>query len=112
MKFNANFVVIFNTYQIELFDGMETFLLLLLLLSSSYLQRVKDTVYREKEEKQKTVINIINKGWQCKAGRERLTPNQSEDPSSTEWTTIPTHRIKEAQKKLNNLVEDKKEAIK
>ena len=34
---------------------------------------------------------IIKKGWQCKAGRERLTPYQSEDPNPT----APTHRIKE-----------------
>ena len=34
---------------------------------------------------------IIKKGWQCKAGRERLTPYQSEDPTPT----IPTHRMKE-----------------
>ena len=36
-------------------------------------------------------IIIFKKGWQCKAGRERLTPYQSEDPSPT----IPTHRMKE-----------------
>ena len=37
------------------------------------------------------IIIIIIKGRQCKAGRERLTPCQSEDPSPT----IPTHRRKE-----------------
>ena len=37
------------------------------------------------------IIIIIKKGWQCKAGREQLTPYQSEDPSPT----IPTHRMKE-----------------
>ena len=26
------------------------------------------------------IIIIIKRGWQCKAGRERLTPYQSEDP--------------------------------
>ena len=34
---------------------------------------------------------IIKKGWQCKAGRERLTPYPSEDPNPT----TPTHRMKE-----------------
>ena len=34
---------------------------------------------------------IIKNGQQCKAGRERLTPYQSEDPNPT----IPTHRRKE-----------------
>ena len=38
------------------------------------------------------IINIIiKKGWQCKAGRERLTPYQSEDPNPT----TPTQRMKE-----------------
>ena len=37
------------------------------------------------------IIIIIEKGWQCKAGRERLTPYQSEDPNPT----IPTHRMNE-----------------
>ena len=35
-----------------------------------------------------TVIIIIKKGQQCKAGREWYTPYQSEDPSPT----IPTYR--------------------
>ena len=33
------------------------------------------------------IIIIIKRGWQCKAGRERLTPYQSEDPNPT----TPTH---------------------
>ena len=37
------------------------------------------------------IIIIIKKGWQYKAGRERLTSNQSEDPNPT----TPTHRMKE-----------------
>ena len=37
------------------------------------------------------VIIIIKRGWHCKAGRERLTPYQSEDPNPT----TPTHRKKE-----------------
>ena len=37
------------------------------------------------------IIIIIRKGRQCKAGRERLTPYQSEDPNPT----TPTHRMKE-----------------
>ena len=41
------------------------------------------------------IIIIINKGWQCKAGRERLTPYQSEDPNPT----TPTQRMKEEQEK-------------
>ena len=36
-------------------------------------------------------IIIIKKGWQCKAGRERLTPYQSKDPNPA----TPTHRMKE-----------------
>ena len=34
------------------------------------------------------VIIIIIKCWQCKAGRERLTPYQSEDPNPTTLTRI------------------------
>ena len=37
------------------------------------------------------IIIIIKKGWEYKAGRERLTNYQSKDPSPT----IPTHRMKE-----------------
>ena len=46
------------------------------------------------------IIIIIKKDWQCKAGRGRLTPYQSEDPSST----LPTYRGKEEKGKI---VEDK-----
>ena len=37
------------------------------------------------------IIIIIKKYWQCKAGRGRLTPYESEDPSPT----LPTYRRKE-----------------
>ena len=47
------------------------------------------------------IIIIIRKGRQCKAGRERLTPYQSEDPNPT----TPTHRMKEEKGKM---VGDKK----
>ena len=47
------------------------------------------------------IIIIIKKDWQCKAGRSRLTPYQSEDPSPT----LPTYRGKEEKGKI---VEDKK----
>ena len=47
------------------------------------------------------IIIIIKKDWQCKAGRGRLTPYQSEDPSPT----LPTNRGKEEKRKI---VEDKK----
>ena len=47
------------------------------------------------------IIIIIKKDWQCKAGRARLTPYQSEDPS----TTLPTYRGKEEKGKI---VKDKK----
>ena len=47
------------------------------------------------------IIIIINKYWQCKAQRGRLTPYQSEDPSPT----LPTDRGKEEKGKI---VEDKK----
>ena len=49
------------------------------------------------------IIIIIKRGWQCKAGRERSTPYQSEDPNPT----TPTHRKKEEKKKT---VGDKKGA--
>ena len=47
------------------------------------------------------IIIIIRKGQQCKTGRERLTPYQSEDPNPT----TPTHRMKEEKRKT---VGDKK----
>ena len=47
------------------------------------------------------IIIIIKKDLQCKAGRGRLTPYQSEDPSPT----LPTYRGKEEKGKI---VEDKK----
>ena len=48
------------------------------------------------------IIIIIKTGWQCKAGRERLTPYQSEDPNPA----TPTHRKKEEKRKT--VVGDKK----
>ena len=48
------------------------------------------------------IIIIIKRGWQCKAGRERLTPYQSEEPNPT----TPTHRKKE--EKGKTVVGDKK----
>ena len=45
---------------------------------------------------------IIKRRWQCKAGRERLIPYQSEDPNPT----TPTHRKKEEKRKT--VVGDKK----
>ena len=47
------------------------------------------------------IIIIIKKDWQCKAGRGRLTPYQSEDPSPA----LPTNRGK---KEKGKIVEDKK----
>ena len=47
------------------------------------------------------IIIIIKRGWQCKAGRERLTQYQSEDSNPT----TPTHRKKEEKGKT---VGDKK----
>ena len=47
------------------------------------------------------IIIIIKRGWQCKAGRDQLTPYQSEDPIPT----TPTHRKKEEKGKT---VGDKK----
>ena len=49
------------------------------------------------------LLLLLKKCWQCKAGRERLTPYQSEDPRPT----TPTHRIKEEKVKT---VGDKKGA--
>ena len=37
------------------------------------------------------IVIILKKGWQCRAGRERLTPYESEDPNPT----TPTHRMEE-----------------
>ena len=42
------------------------------------------------------IIIIVKKDWQCKAGRGRLTPYQSEDPSPT----LPTYRGKEEKGKI------------
>ena len=47
------------------------------------------------------IIIIIKKDWQSKAGRGRLPPYQSEDPSPT----LPTYRGKEEKGKI---VKDKK----
>ena len=47
------------------------------------------------------LLFIIKKDWQCKAGRGRLPPYQSEGPSPT----LPTYRGKEEKGKI---VEDKK----
>ena len=47
------------------------------------------------------IVIIIKKDWQCKAGRGRLTPYQSKDPSPT----LPTYRGKEEKGKID---EDKK----
>ena len=47
------------------------------------------------------IIIIIKKDWQCKAGRGRLTPYQSEDPSPS----LPAYRGKEDKEKT---VEGKK----
>ena len=49
------------------------------------------------------IIIIIKRGWQCKAGRERVTPYQSKYPNPT----TPTHRKKEEKGKT---VGDKKGA--
>ena len=58
-------------------------------------------LYRIKLFKGIIIIIIIKRGWQCKAGRERLTPYQSEDPNPT----TPTHGKKEEKGKT---VGDKK----
>ena len=47
------------------------------------------------------IFIIIKKDWQCKAGRGRLPPYQSKDPS----LTLPTYRGKEEKGKIG---EDKK----
>ena len=43
------------------------------------------------------IIIIIKKDWQCKAGRGRLTPYQSEDPCPT----LPIYRGKEEKGKID-----------
>ena len=62
---------------------------------------VNTNVYRILEGKQNNyhiiiIIIIIKKYWQCKAGRWRLTPYQSEDPS----LALPTYRGKEKKGKI------------
>ena len=42
------------------------------------------------------IIIVIKKDWQCKAGRGRLTPYQSEDPSPT----LPAYSGKEDKGKI------------
>ena len=66
--------------------------------------RIGELVHRKgvgEQSGSESIIIIIRKGRQCKAGRERLTPYQSEDPNPT----TPTHRMKEEKGKT---VEDKK----
>ena len=41
-----------------------------------------------------TAIIIIKKDWQCKAGRGRLTPYKSEDPSNTLYQPIEEKKRK------------------
>ena len=48
-----------------------------------------------------TIIIIIKKDWQCKAGRGRLTPYQSDYPRPT----LPTYKRKEEK---GEIVEDKR----
>ena len=48
-----------------------------------------------------SIIIIIKRDWQCKAGRERLTPYQSEDPN-------PTTPTLERNKRKGKTVGDKK----
>ena len=48
------------------------------------------------------LLLLLKKDWQCKAGRGRWTPYQSEDPNHI----LPTYRGKEEKGKI---VEDKKE---
>ena len=47
------------------------------------------------------IIIIIKKDWQCKAGRGRLTPYQSEYPSPTLPTYNKGKEKKEKEKKEN-----------
>ena len=47
------------------------------------------------------IIIIIKKCWKCKAGREPLTPYQSDDPSHT----TPTHRMKEISRSQKGMVQ-------
>ena len=58
-------------------------------------------LFYKTQQKTAIIIIIIKKDRQCKAGRGRLTPYQSEDPSPR----LPTYRGKEEKGKI---VEDKK----
>ena len=60
---------------------VHTFLLVVIVCAHSALPAVKSWLLL-------IIIIIIKKDWQCKAGRGRLTPYQSEDPSPT----LPTYR--------------------
>ena len=56
-----------------------------------YQVRANETYLEAKRQLSDIIIIIIKRGWQRKAGRERLTPYQSEDPNPT----TPIHREKE-----------------
>ena len=78
---------IFNTGNIQLFDHCMSDTINILLTS-----KITPSVFVTLICKQLIIIIIIiNKDWQCKAGRGRLTPYQSEDPSPI----LPTYRGKE-----------------
>ena len=74
------------------------------LVGVSIMDRVRNEEVRRRagiERELASIVIIIKKDWQCNAGRGRLTPYQSEDPSPT----LPTYRGEEEKQKI---VEDKK----
>ena len=66
----------------------------MMLIESDY--RIPSAPYWQGNYCMIIIFIIIKKDWQCKAGRERLTPYQSEDPSPT----LPTYRGKEEKGKI------------
>ena len=47
---------------------------------------------------------MVKRGWQYKAGRERITPYQSKDSSPTIYQTIETKKSREEEKEINLII--------
>ena len=88
-------------YCVKMLKKLKRWTILLRSLCSHYPIHLKIKQYNYFISPHHIIIIIIKKDWQCKAGRGRLPPYQSEDPSPT----LPTYRGKEEKGKT---VEDKK----
>ena len=72
-------------------QGYQSLSLLMFLCPVLFFKSQLEVAWHNKDTLEFNIIIIIKKGWQCKPGREQLTPYQSEDPNPT----TPTHRMKE-----------------